>query len=447
VPVSTQEYQAHYNLRSSDLEWKLSHGRPGDCDEFSGWSSDVAYGMHVRLAQRLVEAPQADGCQNPIFFLQDFHLYTVAQEMRNLQPGLRSGIMIHTPPPRWEYIRSYQSSSAGRHASDMYFLGTLRGMLGNDMIACQSVSDAQALMETFREAGRLYSPRAGRGQGILDVYPDEGLVSVYEGPDAPRRWVRVVALPVSLDLDIIKNEVAQAAKPVEDFYAENRLTGKKVIASVGRADITKHTVELVEEWGAALDVRPEYAKTCALLLVSPVTRKDVKGYTDEMGRLVDAVAKVQARHGRDALVHVGGNGWPHEMVMASYARPELIATVLASKKEGMGLPGHEIYAAKEGRGEATYIVGREAGSYHFFPQNAVVPLEDPTQRGQIRDAYLKTLSMTSDELRRSCAAGYARVSSWTARHWNDRGLDAIATAAAHRYHPERGVTVEDFMIG
>jgi trehalose-6-phosphate synthase len=319
-------------------------------------------------------------------------------------------------------------------------------MLGNDMIGCQSVSDAMALMETFEEAARLYSPRAKAGEGVLEVSRDEGLVGVYEGPYQPRRWVRVIALPVSVDLELIKDEARQARDKIDRFYAENKLIGKRVIASVGRCDITKNTVNLVEEWARALDAKPELAMSSALLVVSPTTRNGVKGYHEELVRLENAVAAVKARHGAECIVHVDKDGWPHDMVMANYAREEVIASVLASDYEGMGLPGHELFTAKEGRGEACYIVSRLPGSYHFFPHNCVTALSDPKQPGVIRDAYLRVLAMSREELRKSCAAGYARVSGWTARDWNERGLDAIATSAAHRFSPVRGVTVEDFMF-
>jgi trehalose-6-phosphate synthase len=449
LPIAADEYNAFYSLIASDLHWKLSHGLVDACAEYRSEHARLAFEVDCRAARELKrwlisEGYEPSGARVTVAE-HDFHWIRHGWELRRACPKIQAGFQLHIPPLRYESLRQFQRRPEGRGAQDFPMDEIHRGLLGHDLVACQTLRDAEALLEDLALTQQLCAP----DKAWLAVDRSRGIVIVDDGDRGrreigPRRHVRVVALPVSVDVAPLQREARDliATEQVAEFYAANALEGKRIVTSVGRCDITKNTVTIVEEWGALLDEEGAHRmsnlrNTSVLVVVSPTTREGIKGYDEEVKRLEEAVDSVNSRH-RDAksgptVVLVGGRGWDHKMVMAHYARHEVIAAILASNLEGMGLAGHELFTAKGAVGRATFVVSEQAGAHAFFPPEAVIGLRTPQQPGVIRTALRTALMMSDADLGATCLAGFEAVASYTARDHTKRFLDAIVTAASRRH--------------
>ena len=321
VWLSADEEKQYYNGFANEGLWPLSHivhvrprFRSGD------WQA------YRRVNARFAETVASElTTPETLVFIQDYHLAIVADELRALEPSVRTALFWHIPWPHLDRLRMCP-----------WRREILRGLLANDLLAFQLESDRRNFL-------------LGVGEE-LDADVEEGAVTL-DG-----RRTAVIAAPIGVDFDRIQAVATDAAldRDVARLFREQRLDDPEIESigiGVDRLDYTKGILERLDAIDTLLTLRPELRRKMAFVQVGVPSRSKIDSYAAIEARIDERVAEINTRHGRSAAdgpIRYRKSALKLRQLVALYRLADFC--IVSSLHDGMNLVAKEFVAAREDLG-------------------------------------------------------------------------------------------------
>jgi trehalose 6-phosphate synthase len=262
LDLSAVDFQEYYNGFANRVLWPILHYRV-DLAEFT----TVDLGGYLRVNARFAEALSRYIQPGDTIWVHDYHLLSLAKELRARGHDNPIGFFLHIPCPPPDILLTLP-----RHAE------TLGALSHYDLVGVQTEHDADNLARYFA----LQGGTPGRKPGYFAFDDHQVRIAAFAVSIAPRVFARAA-----------RNGMRSS------FASEMRdsLAGRHLVIGVDRLDYSKGITHRIQAIGHFLDTYPEWQGRVTFLQVTPKTRSDVPEYV-AMEQAVNAlVGQVNGRHG------------------------------------------------------------------------------------------------------------------------------------------------------
>jgi trehalose 6-phosphate synthase len=280
----------------------------------------------------------------PLFWIQDYHLMLLPEQVRALHPASPIGFFLHIPfPPPELFARLPWREEI------------VRGLLASDAVGFHT--------ERYRDNFARSCHRLLRGVALEgdDVVLPEG------------RRVRTSAHPISIDTDEFSRLARdpETDRELEDLRAQ--FAGRHVFLGVDRLDYTKgirHRLQAIE---VLLDRNPDLRSRVAFVQIAVPSRDDVKEYRDLRTDVETEVGRINGRFtepGGDVPVHYLYRGVSKTRLAAYYRLADVMC--VTPLKDGMNLVAKEFVTCQDaGQQGGALLLSEFTGAMLEFADDCV----------------------------------------------------------------------------
>jgi trehalose-6-phosphate synthase len=361
--LSRQEEEGYYYGFANEGIWPLCHNahtRP--MFRAADWE------QYVRVNRRFADvlAEEADGEEQPVVLIQDYHLALLPRMVKERMPHARVAIFWHIP---WPNPESFEICPWQAQLLD--------GLLGADLIGFHVRAHCNNFLNTVDHAleARIdwehFTVTRNEHQSHVLPFP----ISVEANGDTGRAAVR------SVD--------EERAQVLEELDLETYWIG----AGVDRADYTKGIVERFQAVESFLDRYPEQQGKFSFIELAAPSRTEIKRYADFQAEIESEAARINARFAR-------GRWRPIVLLLRQHNKEEVqriyrVAHLLivTSLHDGMNLVAKE-YVAAQKEDQGVLILSRFTGAARELRDAIIVNPYDTEASG---DAIAQALRMDAGE--------------------------------------------------
>jgi trehalose-6-phosphate synthase len=399
VPLPARVYQAYYGAISNEVLWMLQHHLAGQF----GYSSLDAARHHawndgyLEANRRMVVAIRASGIKPRAFLIQDYHFYPLPALLRKVFPDTPSLHFTHIPFP---------DAATLKLIPQQWRETILRGLLGADVVAMQTVWDARPFLGCCEE---LLGAKVDYERGIV-LEPDG-------------RVVRVCAFAASTD----PVEVRQTLESPEVASARKRLApylDKLTVIRVDRIDPSKNQIIGFRAFGRLLEMRPDLRGNVRFLAFLVPSRTDLSVYRDYRNAVYEAIEEINRRFAPQCGFQPIEVFYTNDRQQALAAMQQCDVLLANSREDGMNLVVKEWVVASERPGVA--IISETAGVAAEMGASAL--LVSPLDIEGTAHAMAWALDMPAVEREARLARLREKVNSWTSADWLSAQMDALNLA-------------------
>ena len=237
--ISTRrEYQDFYLGFCNGTLWPLFHYF---VDGFR--YSDTQYEVYQRVNQRYARLLMPLLEPGDLVWVHDYHLFPLAQKLREAGATQPMGLFLHIPFPNIEVLRVLP-----------VYGEILQSMLAYDVLGFQTETDRDA----FRGAAAF-------------VWGAQALSSANTVTLGGRRVVTEV-FPIGVDVDAIQREAVESLGTEVSKRMVTGLLGRKLMIGVDRLDYSKGLVERFKAYERFLETHPENQNRVTFMQIAPISR-------------------------------------------------------------------------------------------------------------------------------------------------------------------------------
>ncbi len=388
VDFPEEWYASYYNGLCNGALWPLLHSFPNRVR-----LSEKDWGAYRQANDTFAAAAAQIVGPSDMVWLHDYHLFLLAQKLRDRGHRGPIGLFLHVPFPGPDIFDILPWAEE-----------TLIALLALDLIGFHT----PGYVDNFR---RCVAALPGTLVG------DDAVE--YRG-----RRTRIGAFPIGI---IPEGFQAPAARETAEEVGSlmRAIAPCRLVLGVDRLDYTKGIVERLEAFARLLEIYPEWRRKVSLVQISVPSRSDVPAYA-ELRRRVEAIV------GR-ANGEIGDADWvPIRYLYRSFGRDQLSQLYRASAigyvtplRDGMNLVAKEWVAAQDPAEPGVLVLSQFAG--------AAVELKDALITnpwhidGLARDLD-RALRMGLEERRERHGKLLASVSRTTALTWAEDFLSMLGAA-------------------
>src|SRR6201994_4367484 len=254
IDLSEAEYRSFYVGFANSALWPLLHFRLG-LVEFKREDYEAYRAVNRRFAESLSQLLHEDD----LIWVHDYHLFTLADELRRLGVRNRIGFFLHTPfvPPA--LLHAMPRANA-----------LMQALCAYDVIGFHTQTYRHAFLDGVRE--------------ILPGTKIHDGAFTYAG-----RHVRAIVDPIGIDAAGFAAAAARAEHSVETVRLRESLAGRTLAIGVDRLDYSKGLVNRFEAFGRLLAKYPQHRREVSFLQIAPRSREESSSYQRlrrELDRLV-----------------------------------------------------------------------------------------------------------------------------------------------------------------
>lgn len=380
------DHDAYYLGYSNSVLWPLCHGR-ADLMQIQPGHVEGYRRVNARIADLLVPHLRPDDR----IWVQDYHLFALAAELRARGVAGPIGHFLHIPFP------GPADCAALPNPSELF-----DWLSHFDLLGFQARRDLSHFTESARQ--------------LADLRPQAG--------DCLRlrlrgRVLRAGVFPIGIDTAAFIHE-ARAA-PDEDRMRS--LTGADMMIGVDRLDYSKGIPQRFRAFQALLEDNPDLHERIAFLQIAPPTREAVDAYRDIREETEHLAGRI---NGQFATVNWTPIRFIHRPiprnVLAGLYRQARIGLV-TPLADGMNLVAKEYVAAQEVSDPGVLILSRFAGAAETMEDALIINPHDPSE---LAGAMARAMRMTANERRRRHSALLRDVVEHDVGWWSATYLDALA---------------------
>jgi alpha,alpha-trehalose-phosphate synthase [UDP-forming] len=390
VPLTQAERDGFYYGFSNEVIWPLFHDLP------SLANFDPAYWIAYEAVNRKFAGLTARlAGENDFIWAHDYHLMTMARELRERGVRSRMAFFLHIPFPPLDIFLKLPWRSA-----------ILRSLLEYDLIGFQTVRDRRNFLDCIR---RLVPDATASGRG------DVRRITLGS------REIRVGAFPISIDAGDFERrgmdeDVARKKREILD-----RVPGRKIVLGVDRLDYTKGIPQKLEAFRNMLSRFEHLRERVTLLQVVVPSREDIPRYRDHKRIIERLVGQINGQFTR--------SGWvPIQYIYRTLEGPRLPAYYLAADvalvtplKDGMNLVAKE-YCASHADEQGALVLSEFAGAASQLQKGAF--LVNPFDVEGVAGAIERALNLSPEEQRSRMRRLRRSVKEYDIFRWVDNFLDA-----------------------
>jgi len=328
IDFNKSEYYDFYLGFCNGTLWPLFHYF---VDGFS--YKDTQYEAYQRMNQRYARmlAPLLE--PDDLVWVHDFHLFPLAQRLREQGAHQPIGLFLHIPFPNIEVLRVLP-----------VYGELLQAMLAYDVLGFQTETDMQA----FRSA-------------VAYVWGEQTLVSDRTVIVGGRRVVTAV-FPIGVDVDAIQHEAVQSLDTDASKRMVAGLLGRKLMIGVDRLDYSKGLVERFKAYEKFLETHPENQNRVSFLQIAPLSRTDVRAYSEIRRDLEQTTGRTNGRFADTDWTPIRylNRNFPHDVLMG-FMRSAQVG-IVTPVRDGMNLVAKEFVAAQDPADPGVLILSTLAGA-------------------------------------------------------------------------------------
>jgi trehalose 6-phosphate synthase len=321
--LTEAERQSYYLGYANSVLWPLCHRRV----DLIALEPDYAEGylaVNARVARQIAEIAGPED----MIWVQDYHFFPLAAELRRLGCRARMGLFLHIPFPVASDIAALPEQD-----NFPYWLSAY------DLLGLQTRADVARCLELFRSL-----PDA---EMFIDGKVKHGA-----------RLFSVAAFPIGIDARVIEEAAQQGGgrdlvklAPDEDL-----------LIGVDRLDYSKGLPNRLRAFGHVLENHEIGQRRPHLIQIAPPSRGDVPAYQRIRAELDSIASEVNGRH--------ADLGWtPIQYLNRSYPRETLARLFRAARvglvtplADGMNLVAKEYVAAQDPEDPGVLVLSRTAGA-------------------------------------------------------------------------------------
>ena len=383
IDLGRTDHERYYNGFANATLWPLLHYRLGLL-EFHRENLDAYCRVNRAFATALRPLLQPDD----LIWVHDYHLLTLARELRRLGCGNRIGLFLHTPfPPPAVFT-----------ALPRYEI-LVEALAAHDLIGLQTEGDRQNL----------------RGVMSLPAAP-----WINDG-DAARR-PRLRTIPIGIDAEALARMADVASRSSEAQRLADSLRDRRLIIGVDRLDYSKGLPLRFEALEHLLAEFPEHRSSVTFMQVAPVSRGEVRQYRELRRELERLAGRINGKFAEFDWMPVRYlNRSFSRRVLAGFFRHARVGLV-TPLRDGMNLVAKEYVAAQDPSDPGVLVLSRFAGAAAELTDALLV---NPYDRDAMAEALHQALGMTLSERRERWHRMMQRVASQTAAAWQQQFLDLL----------------------
>jgi trehalose 6-phosphate synthase/phosphatase len=372
VPLTARERLDYYQGFSNETIWPLFHDMPSRAAFLPAyWSAYRA--VNRRFATAIAREMRADD----VVWVHDYHLMSVARELRALGVRKRPHLFLHIPFPSLDILLKLPWRSE-----------LLDDLLEYDAIGFQTLRDRRNFIQCVRTLA---------GESGVEVQGRGPVVRLRRGS----REVLVGAFPIGIDArqftqDAQAEDVAEAAA-----HLHEHLPQQQIMLGVDRLDYTKGVPEKLRAFREALLRYPELHARVVLVQVLVPSRGEIPQYGSLKAEIEQLVGEINGEFTQPgwAPLHYIHRSLPYRELLAFYrAADVLIATPW---KDGMNLVAKE-YCACQVDEQGVLILSEFAGAAAQLHRQACVvnPHDLEGVAAAIREAFNMSADARRSRMRR-----------------------------------------------
>ena len=328
IDFDQAEYQDFYLGFCNGTLWPLFHYF---VDGFR--YNDLQYEAYQRMNQRYARqlAPLLE--PDDLVWVHDYHLFPLAQKLREHGATQPLGLFLHIPFPHIEVLRVLP-----------VYGELLQSMLAYDVLGFQTDTD----VTSFRSAvAYVWGPQALTTEDAVTV---------------GGRRVITATFPIGVDLDAIQREAveSQATDACKRMVAG--LLGRKLMIGVDRLDYSKGLVERFKAYEKFLETHPENQNRVTFLQIAPLSRSDVRAYSEIRRDLEQTTGRTNGRFADTDWTPIRylNRNFPHDVLMG-FMRSAQVG-IVTPVRDGMNLVAKEFVAAQDPADPGALILSTLAGA-------------------------------------------------------------------------------------
>jgi trehalose 6-phosphate synthase len=388
LDLPANDYQEYYNGFANRVLWPILHYRL-DLAEFNA----VDLGGYLRVNQHFANAIAGFLEPEDVVWVHDYHLLTLARDLRVQQFENMTGFFLHIPCPPPDLLLALP-----HHAE------TLGSLIHYDLIGVQTERDAENLGRYFEVA--LNATR--RGDGVFEC----------DG-----RRVQVRAFPVGIATSVYARAARRAARCASTVELRDSLGDKKLILGVDRLDYTKGIPYRIQAFGRFLELYPEWRNRVSFLQLTPKSRSAVPEYAELDREVSTLVGKINGQQADPTWT-------PIRYVNRSFSRGVLAGMyrmahvgLVTPLRDGMNLVAKEYIAAQDPEDPGALVLSQFAGAVERLEGALVV---NPHEPDAVAEAIKVALEMGLDERKARWRQMFDEVMAGNIDRWAEDYLAALA---------------------
>jgi len=404
IDITREEVEKYYYGFSNEVLWPLFH------DFLSNCNFDPQYVNAYRKVNRKFAQAIAEGTnEEDYIWVQDYLLFLVARELREIGAQRKTGFFLHTPfPPLDIFVKL------------PWRFEILEAVLEYDLLGFQTERDKRNFLRCVRHLLKLNY--TGRGN-IKKIVTNEG-------------EVHVGTFPISIDFKEFAKSAATAEVTEKARSIRRNHENRQLILGVDRLDYTKGIPNRLRAFAEALARYPEMrGKTEFIQLVVP-SRVNVDSYQELKQEIESLVGEINGRYTEE--------GWaPVHYMFHPVSRTELLAyyracemALITPLKDGMNLVAKE-YCASDIDGNGVLILSEFAGAAAELYNGAL--LVNPYHIEHVAQSIYQAFSMELDEKRKRMKKLRRTISKNDIFHWVNSFVGASA-------NDSRNIPEVDFFV-
>ena len=383
--LTPQDHEEYYLGYSNSILWPLCHGRPNLMRIKPEYLDGYAR-VNARIARMLMPHLRP----GDRIWVQDYHLFPLAKELRALGVTAPIGHFLHIPFPG--------PADCGALPNPAELFDWLSHY---DLLGFQTERDLGAFAESARQLAD--------GDQVSDhVFQLSG------------RQVRTQVFPIGIDTAAFMAEAAEAP----DSDRMRSLTRAQMMIGVDRLDYSKGIPQRFRAYQLLLEKIPDLHEKISFLQIAPPTRGEVDAYQDIREETEHLAGRI---NGQFATL----NWTPIRFIHRPFPRNELaglyrqarigLVTPLA---DGMNLVAKEYVAAQNADDPGVLILSRFAGAAETMTEALIINPHDPHD---LAVAMAQAMRMSQSERRDRHAALLEGVVTHDVAWWSETYLAALGT--------------------
>lgn len=381
--LTPKDYEQYYLGYSNSILWPVCHGR-ADLMRIERDFPEGYRRVNAQIARLLLPHLRADDR----IWVQDYHLFPLAGELRKLGIENRIGHFLHIPFP------DFASCSAMPNPNELF-----DWLSHYDLLGFQAHRD----LSNFEDAANDLSQIEPLGDNHFRLRG---------------RVLRAGVFPIGIDTASFIEEARHS--PAEDRMRS--LTGSDLVIGVDRLDYSKGIPNRFRAFQALLEHNPDLHEKIAMLQIAPPTREAVEAYRDIREETEHLAGRI---NGQFATVNWTPIRYIHRAmpraVLAGLYRQARIGLV-TPLADGMNLVAKEYVAAQDVSDPGVLILSRFAGAAEAMEEALII---NPHDTWELAEALDKAIRMPADERCHRHSALLKGVIENDVSWWSSSYLDAL----------------------
>jgi trehalose 6-phosphate synthase len=399
VILNQHEIDSYYQGFSNEIIWPLFHDLQSHCNfdaEFWTCYQDV----NKKFAGVIAENTK----KNDYIWVHDYHLMTVARELRRMKSGHRVGFFLHIPfPPPDIFLKLPWRSEL------------LNALLEFDLLGFQTLRDRRNFTQCVRT---LFNDVTTQGKGqVITVQSRE-------------KTIKVGSFPISIDYQHFEEQTQTKEVADSAWYIHENLSDRQIILGIDRLDYTKGIIERLRAFERALVKYPVMQSKVSFIQIVVPSRVHIHEYQLLRTEIEQMVANINGRFTKYAWV-------PIHYIFRSLDRYELLGyyrtaeiALITPLKDGMNLVAKE-YCACSVEEKGVVILSEFAGASAQLQKGAI--MVNPYDVESVADAIYTAFEMSRDERRVRMKKLRQSIKKYDVFWWVDSFLQAAFTEKLYSF--------------